>query len=339
VTAGDVPVFMSPDYQAIWDNIQATFPNSRFGISDRSYDESTLIVSIEYPNNPPRYYVTQVGSGEYRELGAEYPDLGPHNLGSMHRTVFEARDGLPIEAFITLPAGMADRPDAPIPFLMMPHGGPAARDYVQYDPLSQLLASRGYGVLQMNFRGSDGYGRQFEAAGEGEWGRAMQDDIADGAFWLIENGYADPDKICIFGWSYGGYAALMGAARPQDPYICAASVAGVTDLQEIVRTNRSDIMARRIGDAWRDRDELRAHSPIYLADQMEIPIFLAHGQADTIVHVQHGIKMLQALSKAGKEVDEVAFALGDHSLSHSAYRQRLFVRLVAFLDEHLSQDE
>lgn len=337
VTAGDVPIYMSDTYRAIWDNIGEEFPNSVVYVSDWSYDESTLIVAIEYPNNPTRYYVTEVGTGEYREIGAQYPDLGPDNLGIMQRGFYEARDGLRIEAFITLPPGMEGKPSEPIPFMMMPHGGPVSRDYAEYDPLAQVIASRGYGVLQMNFRGSEGYGAEFEAAGEREWGQAMQDDVADGAYWLIENGYADPDKICIVGWSYGGYAALMGAARPQDPYVCAASIAAVTDLEEFVRNNRTDWWVRKIGDSWRDRAELRAHSPVNLADQMEIPIFLAHGQADDIVHVQHGIKMLQALAAAGKEVDEVAFALGDHSLSHLAYRQRLYVRLTAFLDRHLSE--
>ena len=206
-----------------------------------------------------------------------------------------------------------------------------------------MLSAQGYAVLQINFRGSTGYGKAFEAAGRKQWGQAMQDDITDGTKWIIERGIADPNRIAIFGGSYGGYAALMGAAKEPDLYQCAVSLNGVTDLESLLRATRRYIggkfSTRFIGNLWDDRNMLRANSPINLVDSINTPILLIHGEKDRVVDVKQSREMHKALLKtSNKSVQYLELLEGDHNLS--GYENRLtFARtLSAFFEEHLKEN-
>ena len=225
-----------------------------------------------------------------------------------------------------------------MPFVVMPHGGPSARDTLGFDYIAQMLASRGYGVLQPNFRGSKGYGGAFEQAGFQQWGLAMQDDVTDGVKWLIDRKLADPGRICIVGWSYGGYAALMGAVKTPDLYRCAVSIAGVSDLRrrlDLASESRfADLNVPRVDT---DPAVIDANSPVLHADRIKIPILLVHGRKDFTVSVADSEAMEQALKAAGKPVQTLYFADDDHYLFRERDRIAFLQTLADFLGENLGQ--
>ena len=247
-------------------------------------------------------------------------------MGDIFVTSYESRDGLEIPAFVTLPPGYKNMEDAKnLPFIIYPHGGPQARDYAGFDFIAQFLASRGYGILQMNFRGSDGYGKEFKEAGKAQWGQAMQDDISDGVGWLIENGWADADRIAILGGSYGGYASLVGAMKTPELYQCAISLAGVSDLPQLLRDankfSGGKYATRFVGSLWKDGSKLRENSPINNIDKYTIPVLMFHGTDDRVVDVEQSSKFVKAMKRKGKDITYFELPDGDHHLS--LYKNRL----------------
>ncbi len=285
------------------------------------------------------YYIFDRETASLEAFDTRYPALYGRDLGSIHTVSYAARDGLEIPAFVTLPPNVASLEEARrLPFIIHPHGGPTARDFSRFDYWTAYFASRGYGVLQMNFRGSAGYGEAFRAAGDREWGQAMQDDITDGANWLIEQGYADPDRIAIVGASYGGYAALMGAAKTPDLYQCAVSFAGVSDLPALLRYAEGFIDGRfynrHIGQLWRDSSTLRDVSPTRLADDVKVPVLLVHGEDDQVVPIDQSRRMARALPRNLHEL--VILEGGDHYLSNGANRLQFFQEMDAFLSTCLA---
>ena len=253
---------------------------------------------------------------------------------------YAARDGLNIHGYLTLPPGAAD--PSGLPLVVLAHGGPAARDVAGFDWWAQALASRGYAVLQANFRGSTGYGRDFLEAGYGEWGRKMQTDLSDGVRWLAAEGVIDPARVCIFGASYGGYAAMAGLALDSDVYRCGVSVAGVSDLRRMVnrearRDVRKDNQAVRywnrfMGAARLDDRALDDLSPAYLAASVDSPLLLIHGRDDTVVPIEQSRVMAQAMRRADKPVEFVELPGEDHWLSRSETRRQMLVETVRFLE-------
>jgi dipeptidyl aminopeptidase/acylaminoacyl peptidase len=223
--------------------------------------------------------------------------------------------------------------------VVLPHGGPVSRDYQRFDYMAQFLASRGYAVLQPNFRGSIGYGHDFLAAGMKQWGLTMQDDLEDGTRAMIDRGIADPERICIAGWSYGGYAALMGAARTPELFACAAAGAAVTDIPRMLKEDsRYKFRTRNppsVGHYRKDRDKLRDNSPINNVDVIQVPILLVHGDKDRVVPYRHSKKMAARLKKDKKPHVFVTLENGDHHLSLEQNRIRFLKELEAFLAEHL----
>jgi len=256
-------------------------------------------------------------------------------LAEQESTTYEARDGLNIPAFVTLPPGIKTLDEAKkLSFVVLPHGGPNARDFESFDWLAQFIAFRGHGVLQMNFRGSQGYGQEFMDQGDREWGQSMQDDVTDGTKWLIDQGYADPNLIVIGGASYGGYAALMGAVKEPDLYTCATSINGVTDLVELIKdSSRAQRRAtkRMIGRLWGDRDMLRANSPAQRADEIKIPVLIVQSQRDRIVPRQQALTMRDALKEAGGDVTYVELKNGNHYLTVGDNRITMLRALEDFL--------
>ena len=242
---------------------------------------------------------------------------------------YEARDGLAIEGYLTLPR---DAGEGPLPAIIFPHGGPISYDGSGFDYWTQYFASRGYAVLQMNLRGSAGDGYDFMASGLKSWGLEMQNDVEDGTRWLIEEGIADPDRICVVGASYGGYAALMEASRNPDLYQCAVSFAGVTDVAELVTSHKRygnyDAVREQAGSGF---SELRERSPLHNAETIDIPVLLVHGTRDRNVRVRHSQKMAKELEKEGKDVAYLELEDGDHYLSMQENRIAFFRAMDAFL--------
>ena len=318
------------------------YPGKDIAVSSVTDDGNYGVIRMQTPGDAGAYFLVDRVIPQVRQLPPQYPGLDSNAMGKTISTTYDARDGLSIPAFVTLPPG-TDNLDAAsrIPFVILPHGGPAARDFLRFDYWVQFLASRGYGVLQMNFRGSAGYGQSFQDAGSREWGQAMQDDITDGATWLVENGYADPGLIAIMGGSYGGYAALMGVVKTPDLYQCAISFAGVADLPDLLNTQRKYIggrySTRFIGDLWKDRKMLAENSPARHAEKISVPILLIHGNNDVVVDVSQSKKMANALRKNGKQHEYVEFENGDHHLSLYVNRLAFLEKTEEFLDECLNQ--
>lgn len=310
-----------------------------YGVSTRavSSDGSHAVILISGKTDAGTFYVFDAAANSAFSLPAQYPDLENGSLGRTFVTEYLARDGLTIPAFVTLPPGIESLDEIEkIPFIVHPHGGPNARDFLRFSYKIQFLVSRGYGVLQMNFRGSTGYGQAFKDAGNREWGQAMQDDVTDGAKWLIENNYADPDRIAIVGASYGGYAALMGAVKTPDLYQCAVSFAGVSDLPRLLSHERKFLFGRYktrfIGDLWKDRKMLAANSPAQRAEEIKIPVLLLHGDLDTSVDIDQSKRMAKQLRKYDKEYKFVELENGDHYSSLYTNRLRYLQEMERFLD-------
>ena len=269
-------------------------------------------------------------------LFTKYPLLENVELPPKQKIVYQARDGLDIEAYLTVPMSYKD--GQPVPAIVLPHGGPMVRTYGGFDWLVQFLANRGYVVIQPNFRGSSGYGFQFEMQAVQNWGERMQDDLADAANWMIDQELAIPGKICIVGGSYGGYASLMAAAKQQDTFSCAASINGVSDQWEVWASARrymsKEIIRKQLGT---NKEDLMARSPISYTKTIDIPVLLIHGEKDRVVPVTHSRRMDKALRKAGKQVKYVELDNGNHSLSIEQNRIETLRLLEEFLLANLGK--
>lgn len=286
------------------------------------------------------YFILDRRQGKLEHVSAWRPDIKRQHIAPVRAFSYTARDGLVIPAYLTLPPGTP--PDAKnLPLVVHPHGGPASRDSVRFDYWAQAMASRGYAVLQMNFRGSDGYGTDFEALGNGEWGGKMQDDITDGVRAMIAQGIADPARICIVGGSYGGYAALAGAAFTPELYTCAVAVAPVSDLPRFLNWQRnrygadSAIYEYWIGTIGDDPARNAARSPARAAAAVTADVLLIHGKDDTVVAFDQSQVMHDALKAAGKSVRLIRLDGEDHWLSTAATRIQMLKALEAFLAKHL----
>lgn len=317
------------------------FPQREVSVIQRSRDGSRLIARIESPAHPPVFRMADLETGHQQLLGEAYPGLGGVALGEMRAIEYEARDGRTIPAYLTLPPG---RLEQPLALVVTPHGGPEARDEYAFDWQSQFLATRGYAVLRPQFRGSSGFGHSHAVAGYRQWGGTMQDDVSDGVRHLIETGLVDAERVCIAGMSYGGYAALAGAAFTPELYACAISINGVSDLPGMISHvssragEQSDELAywrKHIGPAT--DPQVAAASPARAADEIEAPVLLLHGIDDTIVPATQSETMAAALEAAGKEYTFVQLAGEDHWLSRESTRVRVLLELEDFLAAHLDR--
>jgi len=333
--------YFDPKMQALQEGLEAAFPGNSVHAYTWDVDKQEVIVQVDGPNQPSDYFLLNRATHQAIEIGTTYPGLNDDALGKISPYPYKARDGLDIPAYLTLPPG---KPAKNLPTVIMPHGGQMARDGMQFDWMAQFLANRGYAVLQPNFRGSSGYGKKFVEAGFGQWGLKMQDDVTDGVQKLIADGIADPKRICIVGASYGGYAALAGAAFTPDLYACAASWAGVTDLQHFLQTRSNDYgddsamierWSRFIGDRKTDADKLDAASPAKNADRIKCPVLLLHGVSDTTVRIDQSEEMNDALQHAGKKVTFIKFENETHYMHAGDTRVRYLKELEQFLTANI----
>jgi len=325
--------FWDPEYKALQNGIDKVLPDTANILYSLSDDERRYIVLATSDTEPGTYLVGDRDDKSLSNLARRYPALPPEQMSAKNTITYQARDGLDIEGFLTLPRGEGE---GPYPAIVFPHGGPISFDDGGFDYWTQYFASRGYAILQMNFRGSAGYGYDFMKSGLQNWGLEMQNDVEDGTRWLINEGIADPGHICVVGASYGGYAALMEAARNSDLYKCAVSFAGVTDVADLVSSHRNytnyEIVKEQVGSNSR---MLRERSPLRHVEDIDIPVLLAHGTKDRRVLVRHSQRMNRALERAGKDVTYLELEDGDHHLSREEHRLEFFRAMDAFLQSNL----
>lgn len=317
--------------------MEQKFPGYQIDYVDMSQNGDSLLFRLSSPYDPGSLMFVERGHSP-ESLGAYYDDLDSNDLGDVIALKYTARDGQKIPAYVTIPPMIRSTADLKkIPFIVLPHGGPYARDNKRFDYFAQFFVSRGYGVLQMNFRGSEGYGKSFKSAGRKNW-VVMQEDVEDGARFLIDKGYADPNRLCIAGWSFGGYAALLGAAKQGDLYKCAISMAGLTDIPSFVSNRKRYQFGRSASkkfvlNGFESKDDIKENSPYRIAEDITIPLFLAHGEDDQAVYFTQYKKMKSALKKSPANVTYMPFKDGDHYLSDQANRVKFFRGLDRFLME------
>jgi len=311
-------------------------PDYTIDYVDQSSDGKTVLFKVSNPYDPGALMILRAGQEMPSRLGYTYPDVNSNQLGDVISLTYRARDKVKIPAFVTLPPTVTETSQIKnLPFIVLPHGGPYGRDSKRFDYFAQFFATRGYGVLQMNFRGSDGYGKAYKEAGRKNW-VVMQEDVEDGTRWLQRKGYADPKRTCIVGWSYGGYAALMGAAKNGDLYNCAVAMAALTDIKDFKRDARKYRFGKAgiknfIGEGFESKDDIKANSPVKIAGDIKIPLFLAHGTADQRVHFDQYRRMKSALKKSPAKVTYMEFRDEDHFLSNQANRQKFLKGVEKFL--------
>ena len=317
-------------------SLEQAFEGSTVRVTSRTADGKLLLVEVDNDRNPGDIYLFDTQDKQARYMISRREWLDPEAMAGMRPIQLEARDGLDLHGYLTLPPGSAGKD---VPLVVMPHGGPyGIADVWGFDPQVQLLAAAGYGVLQVNFRGSGFRGRDFLQAGAQQWGRAMQDDITDATRWAIAEGIADADRICIFGASYGAYAALMGVAREPTLYQCAIGYVGVYDLplmygQGDTRELRSGLAFLR--DWVGERGGLAAVSPVHLADRIDVPVFLAAGGEDERTPIEHSHRMERALRQAGVPVETLYYDTEGHGFYVDAHRVEFQQRVLGFLGRHI----
>ncbi len=297
------------------------------------------IVAFDHDAGPVRYFAWDRAAQTSTFLFSHRPELENLPLARMRPVSYQARDGLTIHGYLTLPHGVVDPKKLPV--VINPHGGPWHRDIWGFDPTAQWLANRGYAVLQPNFRGSTGYGKNFLNAADKEWGGKMQDDITDGTLWLISTGIADPKRICIMGGSYGGYATLMGLIRRPDLYACGIDIVGVANLETWFKNIPpywkpfESVLRKRVGDPASESEFLRSRSPVFLADQIRAPLLIAQGKNDPRVPRDESIQIRDALKKNGQPVEYIEYEDEGHGFQRPENRLHFYGLAEKFLAKHL----
>jgi len=335
----DDPVFFDPAAQEKIGKVISAFRPVDGKLQSWTPDFGRILLTTAGNNDSGTWYLINTVEGRADVIGYSRPQIRANQVGPISTVHYKAQDGLEIEGVLTLPPG---REAKSLPVIIFPHGGPRAHDEATFDWWAQAFASRGYAVLQPNFRGSTGYGDDFLHAGDGQWGKKMQSDLSDGLAFLAEQGIVDPQRACIMGASYGGYAAMAGISLQQGVYRCSVAVAGVSDLELFVRREFNETGSRELKDAWLEmmgsQSNLDEVSPRHFADKADAPILLIHGRNDTIVPYQQSRVMADALKSAGKPFELVDLGEEDHNLAHSATRKQMLEAAMAFVEKYNPAD-
>ena len=339
---GDEPSYtlFSPSFDARARAARKAFPGYVVHLKSWSGDFNRIIVLTDGNDDAGTYWLCDIAGKSAKPFGYAHPTVTTADVGPVRMIDYKAADGLALRGLLTLPPGREPRG---LPVVVMPHGGPTARDYPGFNYWAQAFASRGYAVFQPNFRGSDGYGLKLRQAGDGEWGRKMQTDISDGAAEPARQGIVDPKRACIVGWSYGGYAALAGVTVQHGLYRCAVSMAGVSDLQmmysaDLEESGYADDTMRGLKAELGDRSRWRDVSPAKLAAEADAPILLIHGKDDTVVPINQSDAMERALKAAGKPVERLTLTGADHWLLKEDTRVAMLKASVAFVEKYNPPD-
>lgn len=329
--------WFDPGLAALQAQIDKTFAGRTNDIINQSRDGNRVLIFSSAANDAGTYYIFDRAARRMETFASPFDRLQELPQAEVRPVRYASRDGLTIHGYLTLPPGRAEKG---LPLVLLPHGGPFLRDKWVYDPEVQFLASRGYAVLQANFRGSTGYGRAFVEKGFGQLGGGMIDDLEDGVDWLAEKGIADPKRVCVMGSSYGGYAAMWAAIRSPARYRCAISWAGPTDLRAMLRHSERGFAARRYVRRFRNQVvgeadlDLAAISPVKQAGRLQVPTLIAHGKQDVVVPVEQGERMIRALGKERvPNVDHVIYPKSGHDFD-TTEREDYLKRVEGFLLRH-----
>ena len=319
-------------------NLEAKLPGYEVGITSFSKDETKAVVVTYSDKARSTYYFYDLTEDKLTDLGKVSPWLNEDHMAQMKPVKYTSRDGLTIHGYLTLPKGSNGKN---LPIVVNPHGGPWARDSWGYSSQVQFLANRGFGVFQMNFRGSTGYGREFWELSFKEWGKSMQDDITDGVKWLIDEGIADPDRIAIYGASYGGYATLAGLTFTPDLYACGVDYVGVSNLFTLLETLPPywelgrQMMYEMIGNPETEKDILKAASPLFHVDSIRVPLFVAQGANDPRVKQAESDQIVEALKAKGVEVPYMLKEDEGHGFYNEENQFDFYRKMEKFLKKHI----
>ena len=318
--------------------LEQAFPGQRVVFTSTTKDNSQAVIRVGSDRNAGEFYLLDTETLKVAFIAAPREMIYAEDMAPMQPIEYETRDGITIHGYLTTPKDWDQK--TKLPMIVNVHGGPhGPRDTWGFNPEVQFFANRGYAVLQVNFRGSGGYGKEFMESGYQKWGREMQDDVTDGTLWAIEEGIADAERICIYGASYGGYAALMGVIREPDLYQCSVGYVGVYSLPlmyEVGDTQETE-RGRKIWERYVGRDdaELRQNSPVFNVDKIKVPLYLVHGSLDVRVPIDHMHALTAALDKAGKEYKTFVREDG-HGFYKEEYNFELYAELEKFFAKHLS---
>lgn len=307
-------------------------------IGKHDLQDTNWIVSYVTDNGPISYYVYDRATKKGTRLFSHDTKLENRNLAAMQPVSYQARDGLTIHAYLTTPVGL---PAKDLPTVLLVHGGPWWRDRWGYNPEAQWLANRGYAVLQVNYRGSTGYGKDFLNAGNREWAGKMHNDLIDGVNWLITNGTADPKKIAIMGSSYGGYATLVGLTFTPDVFVAGVDLVGISNVQTWLETlppywaPLRPMFVHRVGNPDTEAEFLKTRSPVSFVERITAPLLIGQGANDPRVVLAESDQMVEAMRKAGKTVEYIVYPDEGHGLVRPENRLHFYAKAEEFLAEHL----
>jgi dipeptidyl aminopeptidase/acylaminoacyl peptidase len=319
-------------------DLERRLPGYEVRLNGCNREEDKCLVRTFNDRSRGAYYFYDLKSKDFRKLADVSPWLNDQDMAPMKPFKYQTRDGLTIHGYLTLPKGV---PARNLPVVVNPHGGPWYRDSWDYNPEVQFLANRGYAVLQVNFRGSTGYGRKFWEASFKQWGKAMQDDITDGVQWLIKQGIADPKRIGIYGGSYGGYATLAGLVYTPDLYAAGVDYVGVSNLFTFMKSIPPywkpylEMIYEMIGNPEKDKDLLTAASPVFHSDKIKVPLLIAQGANDPRVNKAESDQMVEALKKRGIEVPYIVKSNEGHGFANEENRFDFYRAMEEFLGKHL----
>ena len=336
-------IWLDETWAAVQKQIDIALPNAVNLFSPPEQGKRMLVFSYS-DRNPGTVYLFDFRTRKLEFLIDSRPWIVPAQMAESHIVKFAARDDLPLSALLTLPRGI---PAKNLPLVVIAHAGPWVPGYSwAWDAEAQFFASRGYAVIQPNFRGTTGMGLRHLLASFKQWGLAMQDDMTDTALWAVKQGIADPKRMCIYGASYGGYAAMQALVKTPDLFQCAGNYVGVTDLQlfhSVTWSDSSDsdfnryLLPVMVGDADRDKAQLRATSPAQNADKIKMPVFMAYGGEDRRVPIIHGERMRDALEKLGKPYEWMVKSNEGHGYAKLENRVEFYTRFEAFLKKSLNR--
>lgn len=333
--------YFDAEEEQLRQRIKAHFPNQRYGIADTDKAEENYLIYVGGDRTRGSYWHYNALTDEAKKIADLAPWIKSDEMNAMHPVCYTTHDGLQIEAYLTLPDGLTPDTAKQLPVVVNPHGGPWARDCWGYSSEVQFLSNRGYAVFQMNFRGSTGYGRHFLEASYKQWGLKMQDDITDGVKWLIEKGIANPNRIAIYGGSYGGYATLAGLTFTPDLYACGIDYVGVSNLFTFMQTippywrPMLEMMYEQVGHPEHDADQLAATSPALHADKIKVPLFVAQGANDPRVNKAESDQMVEALRQRGVVVEYMVKDNEGHGFHNQENRFDFYRAMERFLKAHL----
>ena len=331
--------------KAIFEKIQKQLSGYEIGITAINKDENIIILRTYSDKSLGSYYIYNSDDDKMEKIVEVSPWIDENEMSNQLPIDYQSRDGLKINGYLTLPKGYNMENAKNLPVVINPHGGPWARDSWGFNPEIQFLANRGYAVLQMNFRGSTGYGRRFFEASFKKWGREMQDDVTDGTQWLIDKGIADSSRIAIYGGSYGGYATLMGLVKEPQMYAAGVDYVGVSNMFTFMKTippywePMLEMMYEMVGDVEKDSAMLREVSPVFHVDKIKAPLFIAQGKNDPRVNVDESDQMVKAMKDKGIKVEYLVKNNEGHGFRNEENKFDFYRAMEKFLNKQLSKKD